>query len=137
MESRSKNEGEGGRGRGWLIHSRFILVPQKILNRTSQFLTWCFTNIQQMYSRTGTRYIFFYISMFVVSVIIGVKVFHVVYLHFEFRFKIIILTLVRTSRSSFFFLRFVSKTLKKSVFRKCVLLQNVFLKIVVCKASSS
>ena len=35
-----------------------------------QLLTQCLKNTQQVYSRTGARYIFFYISMFAVSVII-------------------------------------------------------------------
>ena len=64
---------EGGRSKnGWVIHSKIILVQQKIFSKTFNF--WSVSkNTPQVYSRTGTRYILFCISMFVVSVIIGVN----------------------------------------------------------------
>ena len=58
----------GGEG---VIHSKVILVPQKIPNKASnQLLTQYLRNTQQVYSRTGIGCISFFISMFVVSVII-------------------------------------------------------------------
>ena len=58
-------------GVGGVIHSKVILVPQKILNKASnQLLTQYLRNTQQVYSRTDIGCISFFISMFVVSVII-------------------------------------------------------------------
>ena len=66
---------EGGTKIGGGIYSKVILVPQKILNKMFNF--WinaqCLKNTQQVYSRTGTRYIFFYITMFALSVVIGMN----------------------------------------------------------------
>ena len=71
------------------IHSNIILVTQMILNKITKLPPFdpIPKNNQHVYSRNDTRYIFFYISMLVVSVIIGLsdKFFYVVHLYFEFK----------------------------------------------------
>ena len=53
------------------FHSSFGAT--KDTKQNFQLLMQCFKNTQQMYSIIGTRCIFFYVSVFLVSVIIGMN----------------------------------------------------------------
>ena len=55
---------------GYPFQSNFCATKDK---QHFQLLTQCFKNTQQVYSRTGTIYTFFYISMFAVSVWISLN----------------------------------------------------------------
>ena len=75
----------GGGREGTPFQSNFGTT--KNTQQNFHLLTQCFKNIQQVYSRTGTRYLFFYISRFAISVIIGMNeyIFLKVYLYLEFQ----------------------------------------------------
>ena len=72
---------------GWVILSKVILVSQKTVKKTSTFSPNAPKILSKCIPELPKRYIFFYISMLVVSVTIAEteKKFYVVYLYFEFQ----------------------------------------------------
>ena len=120
MGSTSKN------GRGNPFQSNFGATKD---TENFQFFTQCLKNTQQVYSRTGTRYIFFYIfifSIFVNNRYEWIKIFIWCYLYFEFQIKKTILIFVKSPTEFLCFsLLWIINTEKLSFLLMCSVKKNL------------